>query len=236
MDELDAALPSAPTSVPSVVPVPEAGDAEVTVPDGVPADRPWRIESDRMAAWALDRLARVEQEMSRLQAAAEEEKGRIESWLEAQLRPLDRDSAWFRERLTEYHRRRNVDPFLDTLTEKDDLEDAWKRRMKAKSHPLPNGTVKAKLKPGRWEVTDEEALVGALGDGSEAVQVKRTVLKSKLAEVVVRHPDGEHAVAGDGEVLPGVAWKRPELGLDVTPTGEERPAWLAPMPDEAPDD
>jgi hypothetical protein len=108
--------------------------------------------------------------------------------------------------------------------------------MKAKSHPLPNGTVKARLKPGRWEVTDEEALVAALGDGSEAVKVVRSVLKSKLAEVVLRHPDGEHAVGTDGEVLPGLTWKPAELDLDVTPSSEERPAWLAPMPEDAPDE
>ncbi|MFP5327750.1 MAG: host-nuclease inhibitor Gam family protein [Acidimicrobiia bacterium] len=160
---------------------------------------------DKIASWAMRRLAALEAEKARLARAADAEAERVERWLEQSLKPLVHDEAFFKSALTEYLRHirdeRGEDP----------------EKPKTLTYKLPTGTIVGRRPPERIEVLDEEKFIAwAKANGHpELVRVKEEVDKQAIKKATVAK-DGVSVII-EGERLPFVEARRGREKLDAKP-------------------
>jgi hypothetical protein len=198
----------------------------------------FRIRSDRMASWALRKLARARQEEERIILVAQERIGDIERWRDEALQGPRRDAAFFEAAVADYHRQM-LDKIVADLREQmpdASFEDVW-AKVKTKSYKLPEGTIKARRPGTTLEVSNPDTLVAwALANErtdllADPKPANITTLKEKLA---IRR--GGVVDPDTGEAIPGITPKIAELdsiqfGVEVTKA--EQPAYLPPPADDA---
>lgn len=164
---------------------------------------------DKIASWAMRRLAAIEAEKERLSDAAEEETARIMRWLADAHRPLERDYAFFRSSLTNY--------LLAIRDERGEDRDA----PKTKSYKLPTGTITGRAGSESINVLDEEKFIEWAKESGydDLVRTKVEVAKSEIKKHIAVK-DGVSIVLDTGERAPFVEVVRGPEKLDAKPSVE----------------
>jgi len=162
-------------------------------------ERPWQINDDAGANWALRKIAKAEAEIARINLIAQAELDRIQQWrADATKAPSD-DVSFFRGHLIDYRRRlEENDPSLP------------------KTYRLPAGDITRRRGPTRVEVADEKAFVAwAVQNDPSLLSLKPLVsrLKDQKDRYLSGVPDGDESVeravnvvARTGEIVPGVRY------------------------------
>jgi hypothetical protein len=184
-------------------------------PDQPPAPERFCISDDRMAHWAMKKLAVARQQLAEYQGVRDAEVARYDEWL-ASISRADRDTADRMEALL--------------------LEYAADRRDRTGEATLstPYGRVRSKApaKAGKCVVVDLDAFVEwANGAHPELVEIR---FSAKVAEAkkVLRQQDGAYYDPESGEQAPGIAHDPGEVSFTVDPdTRDPRP--MAPLPEGA---
>jgi hypothetical protein len=162
-------------------------DAELAppVPEG------FAVVDEGSAEWALRKLARARREYAEAVIVADAQRSLIDRFLETKRKKLDHDESFFGPLLESYHRRC--------------LEDD----PKAKTLPLPSGTLKARKQPDEWTFT-EDFIEWAKANRPALVRIKEEPEKAAAKKLLGRvlFDDGSVVVvdAETGEEVPGVGW------------------------------
>lgn len=167
------------------------------VPEEDEARERFRVINDRMAAWAMRRLASVQNRRADIQQIAADEKARIDGWAASQLAPLDRDVSYFEALLGEYAI---------------DVRDTDGR----KSVSTPYGVVKTRTVGGGWAITDEAALVEwAKQAHPELVDTVERFALARAKKVLETVGDGTVGDPVRNELVPGLAVKPQDVTTSV---------------------
>lgn len=160
-----------------------APECSILEEDRKPDKKPWRIENDVDAEWAIRRLALARAAIADVDLELAAYVEQVEAWAaKAKERPL-RHVEHFQALLADYMLRRNeADP-------------------EVKSINLPSGEITSRAAGGGWKVVDETILLAFLR-GTAAVELRPHLLKSKANEFLV--VKGAVVVDVDGEIVPGV--------------------------------
>ena len=145
--------------------------------------KPFSIESQEQAAWAIRKIKLVEKRRAEAIATAEAEANKIKEWVAAQNDKADRSRSYFDSLLRDYMwRLREEDPKIKTLS-------------------LPGGKLQLRAQQPEYSYDDEKILPWAKENLPESVVVKETVNKTML----------KGYLKDTGEVVPGVLVEpRPE--------------------------
>ncbi len=177
--------------------------AETLIPDDTPEDgrydewSTFHIDGDRLASWALRKLAEAKAEIERLQHNTDDEIAGLREKLATDVHPHQNTVSFMVEHLERYRL---------------DLEDANPNL--PKTYKLPCGTLGRRKSPPRVEVVDEEALIGWALDNDPSL-VRMTPDKSAIKQATTRADDG--SVRHDtGHEVPGVALAGGEERIIVT--------------------
>lgn len=171
---------------------------------------PWRIDGDRMAAWALRRIAEHQTEVDRLQQAAQADIDAVQAWLADATRGPKGSIAYLEAALIDYRRRLETDnPKLP------------------KTYKLPGGDLTRRAGRISFVVADEDALIDWAETHDPTLLRRRAVvtpLKGSGYEIVVSvdEPVGR-VVTADGEVVPGVEVPAPADTYAVKVRAETSP-------------
>lgn len=163
-------------------------------------------ERDAVAAWALRRLAKVQEERARIARDARTEVARINSWAAASDRPLMGDEQFFRGCLVEYLHAIRADRGEDP------------ERPETLTYRLPTGTITGRKQPESLVVLDEAKFIEwcDANDLPEFVRTKREVNKAALKSLKVGQ-DGVSVVVATGERAPWVELRRAPEKFDAVP-------------------
>lgn len=147
------------------------------------------IDSDRAADWALRKIAQKQRRMDDNAALADDERTRIDQWLEKANRPLEHEVVYLTGLLIEYHRK---------ILEEDE---------RRKTVSLPAGSLKARKTPDGVYIADT-FLDFAKTKRPEFVRTKHEIDRAAVKK----------AALNDGEVLPGVEVLRGDVrfSIDIT--------------------
>lgn len=150
----------------------------------------WRIESDVMADWAIEKIKFYRAELERKKRLAEEKKRQIDEWLKSEQEKAERHIAFFEQKLYEYFM--SLDPSL-----------LQKSKTQVK-YELFSGTLKLKKQNPIIE-RDNEVLLGWLEQVglTDYIKIKKEPNWAELKKNV--EISGNRAVYKDtGEIIPGV--------------------------------
>lgn len=171
--------------------------------DAPPLDTPeaeqWRITDDRLASWTARKVRALEVEIARLRGQADDERARIDAWLDDATHGALRRAAWFREHLEGYYRAKvAADPETP------------------RTYRVLGAVLKRRKNPGRVDVTNEtEFVVWALANDDRLVRVAPDKAAVKAHTIA---GDGGQLFSDSGELIPGVVWvageDRYEVGID----------------------
>ena len=130
--------------------------------------KPFAIESQEQAAWAIRKIKLIEKRRAEAIATAEAEANKIKSWAKAQEEKADRERSYFDHLLREYmDRLREEDPKLKTLS-------------------LPGGKLQVRKQQPEYTYNDETLLPWAKKNLPDAVVVRevtnKTVVKAYVKE------------------------------------------------------
>lgn len=151
----------------------------------------FRIDGDRLANWALGKLAAAQAEDDRLRQLAEAERARVTEWEDDARRAVRHDIDFFTGKLIDYRRQLEADdPKLP------------------RTYKLPGGSITVRAGRDRLTVTDEAALVEWALEHPEMGALSMKPLTSKLADLprVVFEDEGPGCVIDTttGAAIPGV--------------------------------
>lgn len=151
----------------------------------------WRITSDGMASWAARKVRQARAEIDRLTAQADEERARIEDWLNDRTYGLRRQVEFFTEHLSGYYSQLHAD--------NPDLP---------KTYPVLGAKLGRRKNPDRVEVTDEEAFISwAMANGRrDLLNVSPAKKALRSLDWLITEEGREFAVTEEGEKVPGVVW------------------------------
>ncbi|AIY78581.1 hypothetical protein FDA33_17415 [Clostridium botulinum] len=140
----------------------------------------FKIENLEGATWAFRKLRAIGTKKAEIEAVADEEIARIESWKQEQLKQYDNDSEFFEGCISSY--------FVE--------ERAKDKKFKLST---PYGKVSSR-KSKKWLYEDEAALKEYVKENEiEAIRVKEELDKTALKKIC---KDGVNTETG--EILPGV--------------------------------
>lgn len=156
------------------------------------------VDDDQKAAWAMRKLRGIQAHKAANKAIADEEIGRINSWLEHMNSNLDKDEAYFTSLLISYARY---------------CRDHEGR----KSVVLPHGKVVSRSGQPKWFIEDEEFLKWAQENQPDLI---RTKVEPNLSEAkkVLEVVDGKVIDPKTGEVAMGVSVLPAEITYSVEVT------------------
>lgn len=196
----------------------------------------FRLETDRMASWALLKLARAQQERDAIEATARERIETVNAWRTQALAGPDRDVNFFEGLLKDYALRR-LHRILDEL--RADHPDAtfielWEK-VKRKRLSLPEGDLSAVRSSLRVEIDNEQAFIDwAQATDMNLLAAPKPAGVTTLKERLNFNSDGAAVHPTLGELVPGIRAVAPDetgISITVTPTKLEQPAWLPPPRD-----
>ncbi|AOR24324.1 host-nuclease inhibitor Gam family protein [Clostridium taeniosporum] len=140
----------------------------------------FKIENLEGATWAFRKLRAIENKKAEIKAIADEEKARIDSWEQQEIKQYEADKEYFEGLLSSYY----VD------------EKAKDKKFKLST---PYGKVNSR-KSKKWIYEDEETLKSYIKENEiEAIKVKEELNKTALKKIC---KDGVNTETG--EILPGV--------------------------------
>lgn len=136
------------------------------VPDEPEARERWSIGHDRVASWALRKIAGARAEQARLKEQADDEIDRVNRWLEQATGTLDSTVAFMEGKLAEYHNR---------------LIDEG-RADPAKPYKLPAGDLSFRKDPDTLEIVNRELLADTL-ESYDRIDLLRVKIEPKAVDV-----------------------------------------------------
>lgn len=150
----------------------------------------WRIESDVMADWAIEKIKFYRAELERKKRLAEEKKRQIDEWLKSEQEKAERQIAFFEQKLYEYFT--SLDP---SLLQKSKTQTKYE---------LFSGTLKLKKQNPLIERNDEILLKWL--EESELTDFIKVKKEPNWAELKKKMDiNGNRAVYKDtGEIIPGI--------------------------------
>ena len=155
-------------------------------------DEHYKIGGISEADWAVRKLAKYRRKIAERQQLANDEKAKIDGWLE-DANKADRESVIYFEAI------------LHIWHEAQLAEDP-----KAKTIKLPGGQLQARQRPGHFDIDDEQFVPWALEHDLSLVRTKYEPIKSEIKDQTRVAEDGKVANS-DGEALPGVTWVEGEV-------------------------
>jgi len=174
---------------------------ETTLPDyeratTEPVDRErFRVDDDSKATWAMRKLRSLEAKVAENQRIAADEKARIEEWLAHVNESIESDAAYFRGLLVMYAREQREADNRKTIT-------------------TPYGAIKSRQGSVTYDIFNkDEFLDWARHYLPDAIRVTEAPDKRALADLVSA-VDGK-VISGEGEVIPGVSARNPEITYTV---------------------
>lgn len=156
----------------------EAPD-EFQVPEAEEERAAFRVLNDRMATWAMRKMAEKVARTREVEATAAAEIERVQAWLDRERQKSERESEWFESLLADYaYRERERDP-------------------RRKSIPTPYGTVRTREKQPALVIEDAgQLLAWAKETHPELVRVVEDVPLAAIREALP---------VVNGEVPPGMS-------------------------------
>lgn len=160
-------------------------------------DKPWQIEDQSAATWALRKISQIDRRLAEEEVLAAAEIDKIDRWIEGKREAANRERVYFEARLHEY---------LVALQAEDP---------KLKSLKLPGGTIRTRKQQPEYKYDDDMILPWAKKNLPAAVIVKESVNKS---EIKAHHKD-------TGEVIPGLTVAEREPKFEVELEKEVKQPW-----------
>lgn len=152
----------------------EPDDIVTEYDDGQGTTR-FRIDTKSGASWVMRKLAGVRAKKAENGEIAETQIAALRAWLEHENKQLDRDDDRLVELLRDWHCRTIVDE-IGVHPLHGPVEPAVWDKLRKKSVSLPSGKVNARRSAGKFERTDEDAALAALGIVAPAlVKIERSV-------------------------------------------------------------
>ena len=145
--------------------------------------KPFSIESQEQAAWAIRKIKLIEKRRAEVIATAEAEANKIKEWVAAQDDKADRERAYFDSLLRDYMwRLREEDPKIKTLS-------------------LPGGKLQLRNQQQEYTYNEDQLTAWAKENLPEAVIIREATSKPAIKAYIKE----------TGEVIPGVSIEdRPE--------------------------
>lgn len=170
------------------------GQSEAEAPVGW--EGAFRLDTDRMAAWAMRKRSEAQARISEAQAVAGAERQRVDAWLHTTTATPERDVAFFDRLLTDYALREREQHDRKTLT-------------------TPHGTVKTTGVKATGKLRDSDALLAVLKAADRSDLITTVEVIPSLAELVTL---GVIAMTDDGAVLTATGELLPAEVVEVTPS------------------
>lgn len=177
----------------------------------------FRFDSDSKADWGLRMLARNRAEQEQVLALAQEQRDRLDEWVEERLKALQADERFFEGGVADYWRRELEPEVVSRMDQGMTLDAAW-AAVRTKSRKLPHGTLKGIRGSTKVVLDDVDAFVAwaRANDRTDlltapAPQPSKTAIAADIDIIAGR------AVI-DGEVLPGVRIEDPGVRYSAVPT------------------
>ena len=162
-----------------------------------PEKERFRVTDKKSADWCLRKIAAYEAEMEENRKLVEEEKLRLDMWLEKENEQAMRSIDYFGGLLREW------------------MEEEYGKNPKKRSISLPHGRIRLRQQQPEYAYRDEEVLAFLKENAPDLIQTIETYNKSNIKAFIKKHceitPDGVPVMATTGEIMPGV--KVTERGL-----------------------
>jgi hypothetical protein len=157
----------------------------------------FRVTDKGSADWCLRKIAAYEVEMEENRKFVEEEKLRLDMWLEKENEQAMRSIDYFGGLLREW------------------MEEEYGKNPRKRSISLPHGRIRLRQQQPEYAYRDEEVLAFLKENAPDLIQTVETYNKSNIKAFIKKHceitPDGVPVMATTGEIMPGV--KVTERGL-----------------------
>ena len=143
----------------------------------------FKIEGDKQAAWAMRKLLALKDKAAENAAIADDERTRIDLWLESVNGKFDSDIAYFTAILVEYATSQRAEADRKTIE-------------------TPYGSVKSRIGQPKYIYEQNELIEWAAKSQPDLVRVKQEVDLTALKRLATT-PEGS-VITEDGEIVPTV--------------------------------
>jgi antitoxin component HigA of HigAB toxin-antitoxin module len=168
-----------------------AGESTLPEQDQESEEQEFRIESDKQADWALEKIKELQEEQQENHELAEER-------IEPLQKKIDKIRAW---------EERENEKIQDSIDYFESLLEDYARRLKQenedlKTHSLPFGKLKFRKQRPKYNYNDDELLEFLEENEIDAVRVKKKPNKRKLKKLA--EVKGDKLVLESGLIVDGV--------------------------------
>ena len=155
-----------------------------------PEKERFRVTDKKSADWCLRKIAAYEAEMEENRKLVEEEKLRLDMWLEKENEQAMRSIDYFGGLLREW------------------MEEEHRKNPRRRSIGLPHGRIRLRKQQPEYNCRDDKVLAFLKENAPDLIKTTYTYSKNDIKAFIKKHcditPDGVPVMATTGEIMPGV--------------------------------